>query len=205
MTTHFLSIDIEATGDRFNNPVIAIGTCFGPVDGSWPRNKLIKFRGNLKPLPGDEHDPLCMSEFWAKHPRVYDEIAAGAEDAAVVMTKLLAHCQELVAAYEDNPDAKGGKIKLVSDCPDFDLGRLHYLGEVATKTWPTPLRNLGKPNARHGQADPSERLDATGQWDVCEAWIQRNVPGVVHDHRPENDAEHSYYQMVYLQRKGRDL
>jgi hypothetical protein len=88
---------------------------------------------------------------------------------------------------------------------DSDLGRLHYLGEVATKTWPTPIRNLGKPNARHGQVDPSERLDALGQRGACEAWIKRNVPGVVHDHRPDNDAEHAYYQMVFLNRKGEDL
>jgi hypothetical protein len=88
---------------------------------------------------------------------------------------------------------------------------LHYLGEVVTKTWPTPIRNLGKPGARHGQVNPRERLDALGKWlwrdmfSECEKWIKRNVPGVVHDHRPDSDAEHSYYQMVYLNRAGEDL
>jgi hypothetical protein len=210
MTTHYLSIDIESVGDRFNNSVIAIGACFGPVNGDWPRDKLIKFRANLKPLPGDVADSLCMNEFWSKFPEVYREITSTAEDPYVAMDKFLTFCQQLVALYEDDPKTNG-KIKIVSDCPDFDLGRLHFLGEVATKTWPTPIRNLGKPNARHGQVDPSERLEEVSrwtkcdQWAACEAWIKRNVPGVVHDHRPENDAEHSYYQMVYLNRLGADL
>jgi hypothetical protein len=223
MTTHYLSIDIESVGDRFDHSVIAIGACFGPVDGSWPRAKLVKFRANLKPLPGDTQDPRCMQEFWSTQaPDVYQEITAKAEDAAIAMNKFLLFCQQLVALYEDDPNSQG-KIEIVTDCPDLypcpppsfladlmswldsDLGRLHYLGEVATKTWPTPIRSLGKPNARHGQVDPGERLDALGQWGACEAWIKRNVPGVVHDHRPENDAEHSYYQMVFMNRKGADL
>lgn len=203
-TSYLLSIDVESTGDRLNNTVNAIGACFGPADGSWPRDKLIRFRGNLKSLPGEVDDPLCMSEFWAKFPSVYQEIQANAEDASAVMLKFLSFCQQLVAEFEDNPDISG-KIKIVSDCPDFDLGRLHYLGEVVTKTWPTPIRNLGKPNARHGQVDPSERLDALGKWDECEAWMKRNIPQAVHDHRPDNDAEHSYWQMVYLNRQGKDL
>jgi hypothetical protein len=204
-TTHFLSIDIESVGDRFDHSVIAIGACFGPVDGSWPRDRLVKFRGNLKPLPGDSQDPLCMIEFWSKNQEVYQEIVNAAEDAHVVMTRFLTFCQQVVAEYEDNPGVRGGKIKLVTDSPDFDLGRLHYLGEVATKTWPTPIRNLGKPGARHGQADPGERLDALGLWDACDAWMTKNVPGVVHDHRPDHDAEHSYWQMVFLHRRGEDL
>lgn len=117
-TTHYLSIDIESVGDRFDHSVVAIGACFGPVDGSWPREKLIKFRGNLRPLPGDTVDPVCMAEFWAKFPAVLSEINAAAQDAAVVMNKFLLYCQQLVANYEDDPRFHG-KIKIVSDCPDL--------------------------------------------------------------------------------------
>ncbi len=56
---------------------------------------------------------------------------------------------------------------------------------------------MGSPR-RHGQVDPGERLDALGLWDECDAWIAEKHPGVVHSHRPDEDAEHSYYQMVYL-------
>lgn len=118
VVTHLLAIDIESTGDRFNNSVLAAGAVFGAADGSWPRDQLIKFRGNFKPLPGDVDDPLCMSEFWAKYPALYQEIIDAAEDAAVVMTKLLHFCQELVATYEDNP-AVAGKIQIVTTCPDL--------------------------------------------------------------------------------------
>lgn len=118
MQRFLLSIDIESTGNRFNNTVNAIGAVFGPEDGSWPREKLITFRRNLKPLPGDEDDPSCMSEFWAKHPDVLREIEASAKDAREVMAEFLTFCQQLVAEFEDNPNFTG-KIKIVSDCPDL--------------------------------------------------------------------------------------
>jgi len=109
-----------------------------------------------------------------------------------------------VADIEDNASV-AGRIKIVSDCPDFDLGRLHYLGEVATKTWSTSIRTLGKPGTRHAQVDPLERLAATGKREQCDGLLARNVARVVHDHRPWNDAEHSYWQMVFLERNGKDL
>ena len=200
----FASVDVESTGERFTNTLCSIGIIVGPADGSWPRAKLIRYRADLKPLHGEVDDPRCMEKFWAQHPTVYSEIQANAKDAHVVMTGLLSFCQQLVAHIEDNPEIDG-KIVLLTDCPDFDLGRLHYLGEVATKTWPTPFRNLGKPGVRHGYMNPWERLDVLGKADECADWMQRNVPGVVHDHRPDNDAEHTYYQQVFLERDGKDL
>ena len=117
MKKYYLSIDIEREGDAFHNPVIAIGACFGPADGSWPHDKLLRFRGNLKPLPGDQPEALCMAEFWSQFAAIHQEIQAAAEEPAVVMTKFLNYCQQLVALYEDAPGADG-KIVLVSDCPD---------------------------------------------------------------------------------------
>ena len=118
VTHYYLSIDIESTGDRFENPVIAIGACFGPADGSWPRDKLKIFRGNLKPLPGDVDNPQCMSEFWAKNQAVYKEIVANAKDAGEVMTDFLHFCQDVVAIYELDPQ-NPGSIQIVTDRPDL--------------------------------------------------------------------------------------
>ncbi len=52
---------------------------------------------------------------------------------------------------------------------------------------------------RHSQADPSERLEQLGDgaWDACDAWMAKEHPGVKHTHFPDDDAEHSYWQMVY--------
>lgn len=194
--TFFLSIDIESEGDEFHHPVIAIGAVFGPADGSWPRDRLIRFRGNLMPLPEQKPDPECMRNFWVKNQEVYREIKDAHRPAADVMNEFLGFCQSLVKRFEQDP-LVDGKIVLITDCPDFDLGRLHVLGCIQTQTWPSGIRCLGG-NKRHGQKDPSERLDALQQWDECENWIQETHPGVGHDHRPDNDAEHSYYQMVYL-------
>lgn len=181
------SIDIESEGDDFNNPIIAIGTCFGPADGSWPRNELIRFRGNLKPLPGQVPEQKCMDEFWSKNQDVYQEIKQGERPAEEVMTKLLLHAQQLVAHYEDGTGIQGeeaylGRIKLVTDCPDFDLGRLHVLGRLQTNTWTGSIRHMGTPK-RRGKVDPGERLDERDLWDQCEEWIKKNHEGVVHDHR----------------------
>jgi hypothetical protein len=214
MVVYYLSLDIESEGDDFDCAVVAIGAVFGPADGSWKRGDLIKFRGNLMPLPGQAPDPLCLKEFWEKNRDVYREIKASHRPAAEVMRDLLTFCQQLVARFEDAPGANG-TIKLVTDCPDLyalfmnvkrcnqnrphfsDLGRLHVLGRLQTQTWSSSIRHLGGLR-RHGQVDPGERLNALGKQDECEQWIKTYYPGVVHDHRPENDAEHSYYQMVYL-------
>jgi hypothetical protein len=133
---------------------------------------------------------------------VYHEIKKNARPVEEVLSRFLLWCQQLVAVYEDAPDANGN-IKIISDCPDFDLGRLHALTRLQTKTWPGPIRNLGGLK-RHGQVDPCERLDALGQRAACEAWIKREFSGtVVHDHRPDNDSEHSYWQQVYMYRHCR--
>lgn len=193
---YLLSIDIEGEGDDFQNPIIAIGSCFGPADGSWPREKLIRFRGNLAPLPGQVLEKRCYDEFWSKNLDVYNEIKKAQRPAEEVMEKFLSHVQQLVAIYEDGEI--NGKIKIVTDCPDYDLGRLHVLGRIQTQTWPGPIRHLGSPQ-RHNQVDPGERLDALNLRDECDKWINAKFHGVVlHDHRPERDAEHSYYQMIFL-------
>ena len=76
---------------------------------------------------------------------------------------------------------------------------MHVLGRLQTQTWPGPLRYLGSMR-RHGRVDPGERLGALGKSasKACDAWIKATHPGVVHDHRPDHDAEYAYYQMIYL-------
>lgn len=192
---YYLSVDTERDGDNINNSLIALGAVFGPADGSWARSELKRFRGNLLPLPGQSPDPVCKKEFWDNYQAVYAEIQAGARPAGAVMTDFLAWCQQLVALYEDmNPVPS--VIKIITDAPDQDLGNLKMLG-FATGTWTGPIRNLGSPRY-HQQVDPCERLAAIGHKKQCQRWIEDLYPGVVHDHRPDNDAEHSYYQMVYL-------
>jgi hypothetical protein len=197
LPVYYMSLDIESEGDGYDNPVIAIGAVFGPADGSWPRAELKRFRGNLEPLPGQRPDPACMTEFWAKFSDVRAEIRAGAQPAGLVLSAFQQWMQQLLAAYEDSAAAAPGRIKIVSDCPDFDLGRLDALAMLQTQTWERGVRYLGGVT-RHGQVDPGERLAALGARAQCDAWIAAAYPGVVHDHRPDNDAEHAYYQMVYL-------
>jgi len=192
---YYLAIDVETLGPRFSDSVIALGAVFGPADGSWPRDRLCRFRGDLRPMAGDTADAHCLHDFWDKNREVLAEIRAAAESPYVVLRQFLGFCRGLVTEFEDTGK---GEIALVTDCADTDIGRLHYLAEVKTRAWPTPLRALGTPGAWHHHTDPDERLASLGRHDACAKWIRANVPGVVYDHRPDHDAEYGYYQMVYL-------
>lgn len=197
---YYWSIDIESVGPRLTDSVIAIGTCFGPADGSWSRERLHKKLIRLRPRQGDTVDQSTMTEFWDKNAAVYAELTepTGRADARVAIFHLLVHAVELVKAYEVEID--GGTIEIVTDCPDYDLGRLNHLAYEMGFSELRPVRFMGT-ERWHTQRDPSERLDALGEEDACARWIAANVPGVVHNHRPDNDAEYTYYQMVYLHQR----
>jgi hypothetical protein len=112
------------------------------------------------------------------------------------------HLRSLARQFEEDPNAPG-RIDIVTDRPNIDLGLIH-----PTNTWDMPILNFGKPGeqgVRLWHVDPSGRLEALNARDDCDLWMKKNAPGVVHDHCPENDAEHTYYQMVYLNRKDKDL
>lgn len=197
-----LSLDAEFCGARFSNTVESIGLVAGDAMGLTSRPALRRARINLEPLPGQTRDEYTLNDFWAKFPHLMAETDASRVPAADGMRLFRNFTTSLVNDYENTP---GVEIHIVTDCADQDVARLQYLGE-ATGTWPDSIRSLGAPGHKwHNVMDPSERLSALGQKKLCEDWIQRNAPGVVHDHRPENDAEHSYYQMVFLCRKGADL
>lgn len=118
-------------------------------------------------------------------------IGENARPAADVMKELLTYCQGLLK------DLGPRTVTLLTDCPDFDLGRLDELG-WRTKTWLDPIRYMGG-DTRHSQADPGERLDQLGgdHWDKCKLWIQKQAPHAKHSHFPDDDAEYEYYQMLY--------
>ena len=200
MTTkrYLYSIDIESVGPRYSDTVFSVGTCFGPADGSWPRDKLRKRRIGIRTMPNETTHTETMAGFCSNYKEIYTELITSGEvmEQKAAMTHLLAEARELVLTYEKDA-SQPGTIDIVTDCADFDLGRLHYL-MYTTGTSMMPMRFMGLEDY-HSVVDPWERLVALGKLDECEAWIQANHPGVVHDHRPDNDAEHSYYQMVYLE------
>jgi hypothetical protein len=191
MATHYLCIDIEATGSNLNNTINAIGIFFAPRDYTLLKEQpAVKKRWALLPREGEKDDPATMSEFWDKFKEVKEKLDGEARDPKVVMRELLEFFQK--AARDVGPR----KIKLVTDCPDFDVGRLDYLGYVLG-VWAEPIRYFGV-NVRHGCVDPSERLDQVDADDDFKAWVAKVAPHARHSHYPDDDAEYNYWQMVYF-------
>jgi hypothetical protein len=171
--------------------VTAIGVYLGPVDPRTPGALTIKKRWALQPLPGQTDQELCVKEFWSKFPEVDQWIKDNARPANIVMNEFLEFCREVVAKVGTK------NIKIVTDCPDFDLGRLDYLGHI-TGTWDRPIRYLGV-GVRHQQADPGERLAqmGNGAWAKFETWLKTRAPLAKHSHFPDEDSEYEYYQMLF--------
>ncbi len=64
--THYLSLDVETRGVLFNNPVTAIGVYVAPIDpvaAAAEGALVIKKRWALAPLPGQEDEARCVTEF----------------------------------------------------------------------------------------------------------------------------------------------
>lgn len=199
-TIYYLSIDGERTGDALGAGVIALGACFGPKDGSWPVHELKRFRGNMKLLPTDKPEDLCMQEFWSRYPEIFKNIKDNERDPAVVLSEFEQWCKNLVQTYEVE---QGGKIELVTDCPDADLAQLDFVAsQLKGKGLTTPVRYLGG-SKRHNCRDPDERFEALGCYADFELWLARTFKEpIVHNHEPENDARYNYYQMVFLHHFG---
>ncbi len=190
---HYVSLDIEMRGkDMELHPVTAIGLYVAPIDRATSLQTMeLKRRWALLPLPGQVDEEECISNFWAKFPAVDDWIKANARDAALVMAEFRDQLGDLVS--------KLGARNLVflTDCPDTDLARLDWLGK-RTNTLKEPVRYI-EMGVRHSQADPSERLEQLGPGAEArfDAWMTEQHPGIKHTHFPDEDAEHSYWQMQY--------
>lgn len=185
---YYLALDIETRGSWYTNPVVAAGVFLAPKVPRPDGHGVIKKRWALRPLPGQVDEARCNEEFWAKFPVVDQWIRANEQDARVVMTELRAFCRL---------HATDKQITILTDCPDFDLGRLDHLG-YATGTWDMPIRYLDV-NQRHNQRDPGERVSQAGPTAKAgfDAWLQKHAPHAKHTHFPDDDAEHEYWQMIY--------
>lgn len=193
----YLALDIESTGPRYNNTVNSIGAYLAPADPA-SRGEHVKWRRSIQPMPGEEDDPVTMREFWANFPDVLKTIRAEARPAVEVMA-------EFRDFLHTKAEAGLGKIVILSDCPDYDAGRLDYLGQIITKTFTQPIRYMDV-GRRHAIADPSERLAQLGDDAEAkfEAWLAKNAPAATkHTHLPDDDAQHLYYMMLFCDEQRR--
>lgn len=191
-TDYYLALDIEGRGNSLDNPICAIGVYLAPKDPrliGTPGVLVVKRRWALKALPGQVDEKRCMDEFWSKFPEVDKWIRANERPALLVMQEFRDWCKA-------QAEAVGLKrITLLTDCPDYDAGRLDELGH-RTGTWTFPTRFLGT-TTRHYMSDPGERMEQIGAEDAFKAWLADLHPDVQHSHYPDDDAQYNYWQMIY--------
>ena len=189
----YLSIDIEGRGSSLSNPITAIGVFFAPTDDP---SMALKQRWALQPLPGQVDEARCVREFWSRFPQVDEWIRKNARPAADVMAEFQEWCRAAVATA-----GTPGNITLVSDCPDYDIGRLDHLGHI-TGTWNNTIRYLGG-TTRHSLVDPSERFEqlVPGAARYYEGWAYerggRTRRLLEPTHFPDDDAEQIYYLQLF--------
>lgn len=195
--THYFSLDLESNGPGLDHPITAIGFYLGPQNPNSDKAKLIK-KGRLclKRLPGQVDYPETMEGFWANYPDILAQIEKEAQDPF----KVMADFKQILISWVETIGL--GKFILVADCPDFDIGRLQYLGHM-TRTIPFGIRFMGHDQlgqmARHSSEDPSERVTQIGDKAYGDflTWLHQNHPEVKHTHLPDDDAEQVYWEHIW--------
>lgn len=198
---HYLSIDVKTNGPSLANPVTSIGIFLGPKNlNTKKRTCILKKRFSLKPMGGQINDEETMIDFWAKCPKVLAQIEREANDPIEVLEEFKEFLQEFVE--EMGPQ----KITIVTDCRDFDLGRLDYVG-FASGVFTHQIRYMGfeGQKMRHFQVDPSERMAQIGPkaYDEFSAWLTENHSEIIqtNTHFPDYDAEKTYWAQIWCDSK----
>ena len=189
---YVLSIDIEKGGDSpVFHPILAIGVCFGsrarsPGRGvSWVVKKQTWC---LDPFPGQTMEDRCVREFWSENAPLLERIkkSAAGQDPILQLKSFSDWLSSLSTTLA------GARIVILSDNPSYDIGHLdHALCSRGLRA--LPLRLLGDGRYR-SIGDPTEMIEGQGSRDLIQARVNERV---AHDHWPENDAEHIFWQYVY--------
>ncbi len=192
---YYLAVDIEGRGDGFDNPITAIGLFFAPTKLPIGPDDVpsLKRRWALTPLEGQSDERRCIDEFWAKFPDVDAWIKGNAKEPRGVLLEVMETCRSLVE------QAGMRNITIVTDCPDYDLGRIDnllWLLRVRQK----PFRFLGT-NVCHSVNDPGQRLKQLNAEEGFKYWMREEHPTVKHSHYPDDDAEWCYYMQLFCDQR----
>jgi hypothetical protein len=171
------------------------------------------------PCP-DGFEERCWEEFWArkdergnrpqldilrriqeKATQARDELAKKRGDATVDVIVFAEHMWEQFRDYLDGLEDEypDWNVRIVSDNPSFDLGRLDH--ELYARFGRLPVRYAVK-NPKGAVyrwvCDPSEQLAFGDQYDEVKEIVSKICP---HDHS-ENDAEFIYRTMIEADRRS---
>jgi hypothetical protein len=178
----YLSVDIEGSGDRLSNQIMAIGTCFGDSVGH-----VIEKKTWCLDMTGKKIDPTTFDEFWSKNLALLKKIRAEIVPYKEGMESFIDYLYELDKKYPDD------KIHIVSDNPSYDVTMVsHAMHENFPNEFPLRYSRSGQ---YRRVDDPSQRLHAYG--DIIKKAVQNIASRMcVHDHWPSNDAENIYWTLI---------
>ena len=221
MQTICLALDIETTGCKpLTHAICSIGWCVGtlpspdsdpPSDAAFFGRVLKKGHVNIEVqwptvvmdgsqiLNYGDFEPRCWREFWADRPELQEFIKQNAVPAQEAMRQFSAMLSELETEFPEDRF----KIKVLSDNPSFDIGRLDtYLDRYVQRV---PVRYSATTN-RYRPVDAPDDMLSVFPKDLVKHLMDKHINSVVqHDHNPANDAEHIYRQYVLAQRLKRTV
>lgn len=178
MIRPLLAIDIESGGCQpSKHPLIAIGTCLFKPCGS-KEKKIFRFNFDYA-----KFEPKCVEEFWSKH-----------QDKLDKLKQLPISSIADFANYVDDLDKQFDNLTILSDNPSYDISFINYVYDVELNRKPI----LYKYNNKYRIViDPNSYFWALMP-ETDDPWISDSKVlnkfkveiNSVHDHMPDNDAEH---------------
>ena len=197
MSFPLLTIDVESGGCQVTrHPLIAIGVDFRLVEPSRQlgsnNKRIFRFPFDIK-----DFEPRCMEEFWSKNMDKLEKLKA-------LPISTIAD----FAQYVDELDAKYPDLVIMADNPTFDVGFINYLYDRDLNRKPLQYRADGKYRII---VDQNSYLWATMP-ELKDPWVWDSTVikkfnlqlTSVHDHMPDNDAEHiaDMFMAVYQKRSA---
>lgn len=183
-----LAVDIESMGAQLGSHVVAVGFCLGDTNGN-----VIESRSfYIKPPPAANFEPRCKTEFWDKHPGLFDSFLKKATDANEAYREI----GQFLSGLE-----KYDRVTILSDNPAFDLAHLDfalnkYLDRIGLR-----YSDNSSGNKYRWVADYSERTYALGVSQEVDALAMKLAGLKTEDlHDPANDALLIYHGTVITQR-----
>jgi hypothetical protein len=194
---YVLAVDIEASGSsKKRHGIVSIGAS---VQDRYS-NEVANFQVNLSLPEGKEYEEKCIQNFWLKNPGAYKFVQTNTVETHIAIERFTDFLSKVEKDFN-----QGGKLRVVSDNPRFDVAWLNYYIDEYTDKYTLDHNMFGdfrfiwdinsmmkvllsitrrNLNANWGLAD---RLGFKSKW--------------VADHNPLNDARTiaDYYNQIVAQ------
>lgn len=169
----YVAVDIESAGSSYDHAVLQIGVAWS-FDGEKFETKSFCSEEAFN-LTGFE--TRCWEEFWTKNTKVLQRIQNEAIEDEFMWLSFV----EFWNAF----DSKSKTVKVVSDNPTFDLGRIDH---ALSKLKRLPLRYTQDGKYRSVD-DPSEKIKGLpkSKREEIKAILEKTTP---HTHWAPDDATH---------------